>query len=82
MLIINGYEKSVRTSNVQPYAHKEGETVFLPFDIKKDGDVYSFTEYRFNKGVELPQEVVNMLIDAFIEDEEALKAMQGDEWNE
>lgn len=79
MLIINGFETSVRTSNVQPYARKEGESVFLPFDIEKEGDVYKFTEYRFNKGAELPQDVVNMLIDAFIEDEEALKAIQGDE---
>lgn len=36
---------------------------------------FSFTEYRINKAEDLPNEIVQAIIEAFIEDENALKEL-------
>lgn len=36
---------------------------------------FSFTEYRINKAEALPDEIVQAIINAFIEDEEALREL-------
>ena len=36
---------------------------------------YAFEEYRINEGSDLPKEAVNAIIEAFIQDEEALKEL-------
>ena len=86
--MLNNYEVSNRTSLEYPYAHKDGETIFLPINIRdtrvstwdEEGvehkvPGYAFEEYRINKGSDLPNEAVDAVIDAFIQDEEALKTL-------
>ena len=83
MLLINGFEVSKRTSTQYPYAHKDGDTIFLPINIvetqistgEEEISGYKFDEYRFNKGADLPKEVVETMIDAFVQDEEALSVL-------
>lgn len=84
--MLNNYEVSTRTSLEYPYAHKDGSTLFLPVNIRDtivstwddEGEEskevgYAFEEYRINEGSDLPKEAVNAIIEAFIQDEEALK---------
>ena len=79
---------STRTSLEYPYAHKDGSTLFLPVNIRDtivstwddEGEEskevgYAFEEYRINEGSDLPKEAVNAIIEAFIQDEEALKEL-------
>ena len=88
MLLLNNYAVSTRTSLEYPYAHKDGDTIFLPINVKdalvstwdEEGiehkePGYAFDEYRINKGSDLPKEAVDAVIDAFIQDEEALKTL-------
>ena len=86
--MLNNYEVSTRTSLEYPYAHKDGSTLFLPVNIRDtiistwddEGEEskevgYAFEEYRINEGSDLPKEAVNAIIEAFIQDEEALKEL-------
>ena len=88
MLLLKNYEVSTRTSLEYPYAHKDGSTLFLPVNIREaivstwneEGEEskeigYAFEEYRINEGSDLPKEAVNAIIEAFIQDEEALKEL-------
>lgn len=86
--MLKNYEVSTRTSLEYPYAHKDGSTLFLPINIRDaivstwddEGEEskevgYAFEEYRINEGSDLPKEAVNAIIEAFIQDEEALKEL-------
>ena len=86
--MLKNYEVSTRTSLEYPYAHKDGSTLFLPVNIRDtivstwddEGEEskevgYAFEEYRINEGSDLPKEAVNAIIEAFIQDEEALKEL-------
>lgn len=88
MHLLKNYELSTRTSLEYPYAHKDGNTLFLPVNIRdaivstwnEDGEEskeigYAFDEYRINEGSDLPKEAVNAIIEAFIQDEEALQTL-------
>lgn len=86
--MLNNYEVSTRTSLGFPYAHKDGGTIFLPINIREavvsswndEGEEleevgYAFEEYRINKGSNIPSEAISAIIEAFVQDEEALKEL-------
>lgn len=63
MTIENGYYIAECTSAVLPHARKDLDTFYLPFDVEKTEDGYSFKEYRFNLPIsdKIPLNVIEYL---------------------
>ena len=91
LTVRNGnWEKSEITSLIYPSPTINAGTAYVPLNIRpapisvvdEDGTEheemgYSYDEYRINHAVDLPQEALDALMNAFANNSECLKIVEG-----